>query len=53
MRSKSFPSINVQWRGQLIEEAMWDSEFDMMSRYPHFFISPGTFLCPFEDEYFF
>ncbi|XP_070054331.1 uncharacterized protein [Nicotiana tomentosiformis] len=50
LRSKSYPSVRVQWRGQPIEAAMWESESDMQSRYPHFFTSPSTFLCPFKDE---
>lgn len=52
LRSKSFLSLKVQWRGHLIEKAMWESESDMRNSYPHIF-SPDTFLCPFEDERFF
>ncbi|XP_070042596.1 uncharacterized protein [Nicotiana tomentosiformis] len=51
LRSKSYPSVRVQLRGQLIEASTWESEFDMQSRYPHRFTSPSTFLCLFEDEY--
>ncbi|XP_070046931.1 uncharacterized protein [Nicotiana tomentosiformis] len=29
LRSKSFPSVTVQWRGQSIEEATWEFESDM------------------------
>jgi len=50
LRSKSYPSFRVQWRGQPIEAATWESESDMRSIYPHLFTSPGTFLCLFEDE---
>jgi len=50
LRSKSYPSVRVQWRGQPVEEATWESESDMWSRYPHVFPSSGAFLCPFEDE---
>ncbi|XP_070017522.1 uncharacterized protein [Nicotiana sylvestris] len=53
LRSTSFPSLKVQWSGQPIEEATWDSESDMQSRYPHHFISLGTFLCSFKDKRFF
>ncbi|XP_070034902.1 uncharacterized protein [Nicotiana tomentosiformis] len=32
LRSKSFSSVKVQWRGDPIEEATWESESDMRSR---------------------
>ncbi|XP_070009484.1 uncharacterized protein, partial [Nicotiana sylvestris] len=35
LRSKSFPSVRVQWRGQPPEASTWESESDMQSRYPH------------------
>ncbi|XP_070029200.1 uncharacterized protein [Nicotiana sylvestris] len=50
LRSKSYPSVRVQWRGQPIKATTWESEYDMRSRYPHIFIGPGTFLCLFEDD---
>lgn len=50
LRSKSYPSVRVQWKGQPIEAGTWESEYDMRSVYPHLFTSPGTFLCSFEDE---
>ena len=51
LRSKSFPSVRVQWRGQLPEASTWESKSNMRSRYPHLFPDSGTsFLCPFEDE---
>ena len=51
LRSKSFPSVRVQWRGQPPEASTWESESDMRSRYPHLFPDSGTsFFCPFEDE---
>ncbi|XP_019244257.1 PREDICTED: uncharacterized protein LOC109224125, partial [Nicotiana attenuata] len=35
LRSKSYPSVRVQWRGQPVEAATWESESDMRSKYPH------------------
>ncbi|XP_070037217.1 uncharacterized protein [Nicotiana tomentosiformis] len=35
LRSKRIFAVKVQWRGQLVEEATWESEEDMQSRYPH------------------
>ncbi|XP_070015152.1 uncharacterized protein [Nicotiana sylvestris] len=29
LRSKSYPSVRVQWRGQLVEAASWEFESDM------------------------
>ncbi|XP_070054549.1 uncharacterized protein [Nicotiana tomentosiformis] len=42
LRSRSFPSVKVQWRGQLIKEATWESDFDIRNRYPHLFTSPDS-----------
>ncbi|XP_070002334.1 uncharacterized protein [Nicotiana sylvestris] len=53
LRSKNFPSVRVQWRGQPVEIVIWESDPDMRSRYTHLFTDPGTFLCPFEDEWLF
>ncbi|XP_070025033.1 uncharacterized protein [Nicotiana sylvestris] len=54
LRSKKFPSVPIQWRGQPTEAATWQSESDMRSRYLHLFPDSGiSFLCPFEDERFF
>ncbi|XP_019228487.1 PREDICTED: uncharacterized protein LOC109209634, partial [Nicotiana attenuata] len=35
LRSKKISAVRVQWRGQPVEEATWESEEDMRSRYPH------------------
>ena len=43
LRSKSYPSVRVQWRGQPVEASTWESESDMRSKYPHLFTSSGTF----------
>ncbi|XP_070046454.1 uncharacterized protein [Nicotiana tomentosiformis] len=34
LRSKSIASVKVQWSGQPIEEATWETEHDMRSHYP-------------------
>jgi len=53
LRSKSFPSMKVNCRGQQITEATWECESDMRNRYPHLFTDQGIFLSPLEDERFF
>ncbi|XP_070014868.1 uncharacterized protein [Nicotiana sylvestris] len=50
LRSKRISAVKVQWRGQPLEEATWESEEDMRSRYRHFFGTSGMNLNPFEDE---
>ncbi|XP_070015600.1 uncharacterized protein [Nicotiana sylvestris] len=51
LRSKSFPSILIQWRVQPPEGSTWESQSDMRSSFSHLFPKSGTcFLCPFEDE---
>ena len=42
--------MKVQWRGQPVEEATWETEREMWSRYPHLFETPSMILDPFEDE---
>ncbi|XP_070004044.1 uncharacterized protein [Nicotiana sylvestris] len=42
LKSKNIASVKVQWRGQLVEEATWEIEQDMRSRYPN--ISTTSFL---------
>ncbi|XP_070037009.1 uncharacterized protein [Nicotiana tomentosiformis] len=48
--SKDIALVKVQWRGQPVEEATWETEREMQSRYPHLFETPGNFLDPFEDK---
>ncbi|XP_070005901.1 uncharacterized protein [Nicotiana sylvestris] len=50
LRSKDIASIKVQWRGQPVEEATWETDREMQSRYPHLFEASRTFLDSFEDE---
>ncbi|XP_070017066.1 uncharacterized protein [Nicotiana sylvestris] len=42
LRSKRISAVKVQWRGQPVDEATWESEEDIQSRYPHLFSSPGS-----------
>ncbi|XP_070017906.1 uncharacterized protein [Nicotiana sylvestris] len=37
LKSKNIASMKVRWRDQPIEEATWETEQDMCSRYPHLF----------------
>ena len=39
LRNKSIPLVKVLWRGQKYEEATWEAEADMRTRYPHLFDS--------------
>ncbi|XP_070011064.1 uncharacterized protein [Nicotiana sylvestris] len=50
LRLEDIVSVKVKWRGQPVEEATWDTEQEMQSRYPHQFETPGMFLDPFEDQ---
>ncbi|XP_070015702.1 uncharacterized protein [Nicotiana sylvestris] len=50
LRSKDISSVKVQWRGRPMEEATWDTERGMQSRYPHLFEASGMFLDSFKDE---
>ncbi|XP_070010200.1 uncharacterized protein [Nicotiana sylvestris] len=40
LRSKDIVFVKVQWRGQLVKEATWETELEMRSRYPHLFVTP-------------
>ncbi|XP_009766246.1 uncharacterized protein [Nicotiana sylvestris] len=37
LRTKEIASVKVHWRNQKVEEATWEAEEDMKSRYPHLF----------------
>ena len=50
LRSKDIALVKVQWRGWLVEEATWETEREMRSRYPHLFKASGMFLDSFNDE---
>ncbi|WMV13401.1 hypothetical protein MTR67_006786 [Solanum verrucosum] len=39
LRNKELASVKVLWRNHLVEGATWETEGDMMSRYPHLFPS--------------
>ncbi|XP_070036960.1 uncharacterized protein [Nicotiana tomentosiformis] len=53
LRSKNNTLVNVQWRGNPVEEVTRETENDMQSRYPHLFVTSSTSLCTFEDGYLF
>jgi hypothetical protein len=36
-RTKTIPIIKVLWRNHGVEEALWEAEHDMRSRYSHLF----------------
>ncbi|XP_070047021.1 uncharacterized protein [Nicotiana tomentosiformis] len=50
LRSKNIASVKVQWRGQPVEQATWETEHGMCSRYPDIFTTSGMSLCSFKDE---
>ena len=41
LRSKEIASVKVQWKHRPVEEATWETEADMRSKYPHLFERPG------------
>ncbi|XP_070056705.1 uncharacterized protein [Nicotiana tomentosiformis] len=42
LKSKNIASVKVQWSGQSVEEATWDTDHDMRSRYPHLFTTSDS-----------
>ncbi|XP_070019796.1 uncharacterized protein [Nicotiana sylvestris] len=40
LRSKDVASVKVHWGGRPVEEATWETEREMQSRYPHIFEVP-------------
>ncbi|XP_049371090.1 uncharacterized protein LOC125836041 [Solanum verrucosum] len=43
LRSKEIASIKVQWKHRPVDEATWETESDMSSRYPQLFEHSGVF----------
>ncbi|XP_070030156.1 uncharacterized protein [Nicotiana sylvestris] len=41
LRSKHIASVKVKWRDRPMEEATWETEREMRSRYPHLFEASG------------
>ncbi|XP_060190769.1 uncharacterized protein LOC132620065 [Lycium barbarum] len=41
--SKEIASVKVQWKNHPFEEATWETESDMRSKYPQLFAETGTF----------
>jgi hypothetical protein len=37
LRTKTIPIVKVLWCNHGVEEASWEAEHDMRSRYPHLF----------------
>jgi hypothetical protein len=37
LRTKTIPIVKVMWHNHGVEEASWEAEHDMWSRYPHLF----------------
>jgi hypothetical protein len=37
LHSKTIPIVKVLWHNHRVEEASWEAEHDMLSRYPHLF----------------
>jgi hypothetical protein len=37
LRTKMISIVKVLWRNHKVEEASWEAEHDMRSRYPHLF----------------
>ncbi|XP_070035201.1 uncharacterized protein [Nicotiana tomentosiformis] len=50
LRSKKIFAVKVQWRGQLVKEATWETDEDMQICYPHLFRTLSMILDSFEDE---
>ena len=57
LRTKEIASVKVQWKNRPVEEATWETEADMRSKYPHLFADSANSLflflflvCPFGDE---
>nr|XP_016493426.1 PREDICTED: uncharacterized protein LOC107812769 [Nicotiana tabacum] len=42
LRTKDLDSLKVLWRNHGIEEATWEAEEDIKTRYPHLFATSGT-----------
>ena len=49
LRNKTISLVKVLWRNHLVEEATWEREDQMRSKYPHLFHDIGT---NFVDEIF-
>ncbi|XP_059310096.1 uncharacterized protein LOC132061270 [Lycium ferocissimum] len=48
LRSKEIASVKVKWENRPVEEATWETEADMRSKYPQLFAESGfmpLFLC--------
>ncbi|WMV57971.1 hypothetical protein MTR67_051356, partial [Solanum verrucosum] len=42
LRIKKIKSVKVQWKHRPVEEATWETEWDMRDKYPQLFVYSGT-----------
>ena len=50
LRNKTISLVKVLWKNHIVEEASWEREDEMKSKYPELFINEGMY--DFEDEIF-
>ena len=51
LRTKTISSVKVLWKNHTVEEASWEREDEMKSKYPELFVNEGMYN--FEDKIFF
>ena len=51
LRTKTITLVKVLWKNHTVEEASWEREDEMKSKYPELFVNEGMYN--FEDENFF
>ena len=51
LRTKTISLVKVLWKNDTVEEASWEREDEMKSKYPELFVNEGMY--DFEDEFFF
>ena len=50
LRTKTISSVKVLWKNHTVEEASWQREDEMKSKYPELFVNEGMYN--FEDKIF-
>ena len=50
LRTKTITLVKVLWKNRTVEEAAWEREDEMKSKYPELFVNKGMY--DFEDEIF-
>ncbi|XP_060182354.1 uncharacterized protein LOC132612022 [Lycium barbarum] len=43
LRSKEIASVKVQWKNRPVQEATWETEFDICNKYPQLLTQSGIF----------